>query len=85
MKTLHTILMIEKTDNWEIEYNNVVGYEVHFGCELVLFLSDGSQVKYDNDKWDMYDLTPTRGWNPKAVNRYQPTRPGGYEGRKETT
>ncbi len=65
-KINHTILMMERDGDAEVTYDNVVGYEGRWGCLLILELADGSTATFDNDKWLMFDLTPTRGWNSNA-------------------
>ena len=66
-RTLHTIKMvnIEKTEDKTITaiYNNVVDARGLYGCTWELQLSDGGTASFDMDAWEMWDLTPQKGWN----------------------
>lgn len=59
----HTIKMIDKETGAEAVYNNVIGVDYRFGCEVILELDDGNTATFDRDSWEMWDLTPYKGWN----------------------
>lgn len=64
----HTILMMERDGDAEATYNDVIWYEGLYGCLLRLHMEDDSEATFNNEEWLIFDLTPTRGWNPKATN-----------------
>lgn len=68
--TKHTILMMNREDDTEATYNDVINYEICNGF-LTLKLEDGNTATFTNDEWLMFDLTPTRGWNhsPNLYNK----------------
>ncbi len=63
MKTLHTIKMVCKEDGTEITYKNVETADWAYGGRVTLFLADGNTATFSTDNWDLWDLTPQRGWN----------------------
>ena len=67
MKIKHTIMMMERDGDSEVTYNDVIGYDGLYGCLIELHFEDGSTATFDNEKWLMFDLTPTRGWNSNAT------------------
>ena len=75
-KIKHTILMMERDGDTEVTYNNVMWYEGLYGCLTVLHFEDDTTATFDNDKWLMFDLTPTRGWNNNAVDLERVRRDG---------
>ena len=62
-RPLHTIKMVTKDGSAEATYNNVVSYLGMYGCLIRLELDDGSTATFDVAEWEMYDLTPCKGWN----------------------
>lgn len=63
MKTLHTIKMVSKEDGQEVIYKEVKTTNYYSGCTVELVLADGNTATFDTDKWELWDLTPQRGWN----------------------
>lgn len=64
MKNLHTIKMISIEDGTEIVYKDVKSTDtVRGGCLTVLYFEDGSTATFDKAEWELWDLTPQRGWN----------------------
>lgn len=63
MKTLHTIKMISKEDGTEVVYKEVKVAKYYSGCLVELELADGNTASFDTDKWELWDLTPQKGWN----------------------
>ncbi|HEX2938876.1 MAG TPA: hypothetical protein VHO66_08155 [Ruminiclostridium sp.] len=59
----HTIMMVSKEGNTEVTYKNVIGFEMQYGCLLVLKFEDGCTATFENENWLMFDLTPMKGWN----------------------
>ncbi|MDE7083530.1 MAG: hypothetical protein K2O89_07530 [Clostridia bacterium] len=63
MKTLHTIKMVCKEDGTEVIYKEVKHANYYSGCLVELELADGKTATFDTDKWELWDLTPQKGWN----------------------
>lgn len=63
MKTLHTIKMVSKENGQEVIYKEVKTANYYSGCTVELVLADGNTATFDTDKWELWDLTPQRGWN----------------------
>lgn len=59
----HTIKMVNMETGAEVIYNDVIWVDYHFGCEMVLNFEDGSTATFDKAEWEMWDLTPHKGWN----------------------
>ena len=59
----HCIKMICKSTVDSATYDNVVGFEMRSGVWIVLKLSSGETATFDAADWEMYDLTPVKGWN----------------------
>ena len=59
----HIIKMIDKTTGAEVIYNDVTWVDYRFGCEMILNFEDGSTATFDKSEWEMWDLTPYKGWN----------------------
>lgn len=62
-KTKHTIKMVDKETGNEVVYKDVVSADYHFGCQVVLNFEDGSTATFNIDEWELWDLTPYKGWN----------------------
>lgn len=63
-KTIHTIKMINKKDETlSITYNNVIDCTPLFGCAWELQFPDGNTATFEMTEWEMWDLTPHKGWN----------------------
>lgn len=68
----HRIFLISTEDpDVVIEHKDIVSYEGICGGILVLHRADGTQYRYDKHKWEMYDLTLSKGWNNNAVDDSQ--------------
>jgi len=68
----HRIFLISTEDpDVVIEHKDIVSYEGIYGSILVLQGADGTQFRYDKHKWEMYDLTVSKGWNRNAIDDTQ--------------
>lgn len=63
----HKIMMVDRENGIKVVYDDAVGYEVqNGGCLWVLNLCGGDTASFDKESWDMYDLSPQKGWNERA-------------------
>ena len=63
MKTKHTIKMVDKETGQEVVYENVTWVDYRYGCIMILNFEDGSTATFEIANWEMWDLTPYKGWN----------------------
>ena len=64
MKALHTIKMVNtKEEGVEAVYANVVSADWKSGCTVELQLADGNTATFETSEWELWDLTPQKGWN----------------------
>lgn len=59
----HTIKMVDKETGEEVIYKDVTWVDYRFGCEMILHFEDESTATFDMAGWEMWDLTPHKGWN----------------------
>ncbi len=62
-RILHTIKMVSKEDGTEAIYKDVKTANYHYGCLVELKLADGNTATFETEKWELWDLTPQKGWN----------------------
>lgn len=56
--------MINCKDGQEVVYQEVVNYKtIYGGCITQLNFPDGSTASFENSEWELWDLTPQKGWN----------------------
>lgn len=63
MKALHIIKMVCNEDGQEVIYKEVKSATWRSGCWVELELADGNTATFETDKWELWDLTPQKGWN----------------------
>lgn len=61
--TKHTIKMVHKETGAEAVYNDAISVDYRYGCEMILEFEDNSTATFDRAEWEMWDLTPYKGWN----------------------
>lgn len=63
-RILHTIKMVNRKDGAEVVYQGVKNYDTtHGGCVTELNFPDGSTASFEKSEWELWDLTPQKGWN----------------------
>ena len=60
---MHKIKMVDKETGIEVTYDNVKSVDYMYGCEVILNLENGETATFERDNWEMWDLTPYKGWN----------------------
>ena len=59
----HIIVMVKKENPAEqVILNGVMYCDYLYGCLVALTTADGARPLFETDVWDMYDLTPRKGW-----------------------
>lgn len=59
----HTIVMVKKDSPSElVVVNGVTACEYLYGCLVTLTTQNGANPSFETDIWDLYDLSPKKGW-----------------------